>query len=257
LYYNYNKEESMQSIYTAGMSSYSMANLYQPAGIVNVNSSYYNNNTNPNYMSQQRLDNSGGVLYAAPTIKNTSSAMGLSVNGAQSVETLTDNNFSAQHNDYQKNPAAISCTSGGSFSQQQSGTGNTFQPVLPGTLYNLNNQQYATITNNNNSNIVLLAPVISNVSAIKTGNPTPGNNIDISFTSNIATLNPVSISISINSNPSFNQTLTSGSFFVSNNNTYIFSIDHFFTPGTYTVTITGTDPNGGLIGINTGSLTIS
>ena len=47
----------MQSIYTAGMSSYSMANLYQPAGIVNVSSSYYNNNTNPNYMAQQNLNN--------------------------------------------------------------------------------------------------------------------------------------------------------------------------------------------------------
>lgn len=243
----------MQSIYTAGVSSYSMANLYQPAGIVNVSSSYYNNNTNPNYMSQQRLDNAGGVLYAAPTIKNTSSAMGLSVNGAQSVEMLTDNNFSAQHIDYQKNPAAISCTSGGSFSEQQSGTGNTFQPVLPGILYNLNNQQYATITNNNNTNIVLLAPVISNVSAIQTGNPTPGNNIDISFTSNIATLNPVYVFI--NSNPSFNQTLTPANFFVSNN-IYTFSIDYAFTPGTYTVTINGTNPNGGLIGINTCTLTI-
>ena len=242
----------MQSIYTAGVSSYSMANLYQPAGIVNVSSSYYNNNTNPNYMSQQRLDNAGGVLYAAPTIKNTSSAMGLSVNGTQSVEMLTDNNFSAQHIDYQKNPTAISCTSGGSFSEQQSGTGNTFQPVLPGTLYNLNNQQYATITNNipGSSNVVLLAPVISPVNAIQTGNPTPGNNIDISFTSNIATLNPVYVSIS-----SFNQTLTPGSFFVSNN-TYTFSINHSFTPGTYTVIITGTNPNGGLTGTNTGSLTI-
>lgn len=109
----------MQSIYTAGISSYSMANLYQPAGVINTNSGYYNNNTNPNYMSQQQFPNAGGVLYAAPTTQNSSVAVGLSTNIGIGVTQLTDVNYSSQHINYEQNS-----------------TGN---PLLN------NQQQYATI----------------------------------------------------------------------------------------------------------------
>jgi hypothetical protein len=40
----------MQSIYTAGGSSYSMSNLYKPAGVVNINASYNDYAKNVTYI---------------------------------------------------------------------------------------------------------------------------------------------------------------------------------------------------------------
>lgn len=75
----------MQSIYTAGTSSYGMANLYQPAGVVNINASYnsYNgtyvdNNGNTNY--------SNGQMISKPSATTTSAILGV----ASTVQTGLD-----------------------------------------------------------------------------------------------------------------------------------------------------------------------
>lgn len=63
----------MQSIYTAGSSSYSVANLYTPAGVVNITSSYL-----PQNSSSFVTDNNGntqhwnGEILTAPTSVQTS-----------------------------------------------------------------------------------------------------------------------------------------------------------------------------------------
>jgi hypothetical protein len=93
----------MQSIYTAGASSYSMSNLYKPAGVVNINASYnsYNgtyvdNNGNTNY--------SNGKMISKPSVTTTSAILGVASTALTGFDKLTNNTFYAQHLDYEQNP---------------------------------------------------------------------------------------------------------------------------------------------------------
>jgi hypothetical protein len=90
----------MQSIYTAGGSSYSMSNLYKPAGVVNINASYndYNgtyvdNNGNTNY--------SNGQMISKPSVTNTSALLGVASTISMGFDQLTNTSLNAQHLDRQ------------------------------------------------------------------------------------------------------------------------------------------------------------
>ena len=90
----------MQSIYTAGGSSYSMCNLYKPAGVVNINASYHDyngtyvdNNGNTNY--------SNGQMISKPTVTNTSALVGVASTISAGFERLTNTSLNAQHLDGQ------------------------------------------------------------------------------------------------------------------------------------------------------------
>jgi hypothetical protein len=93
----------MQSIYTAGASSYSMSNLYKPAGVVNINASYnsYNgtyvdNNGNTNY--------SNGQMISKPSITSTSAILGVASTIPTGFEQITNTSLRSQNIDYKQNP---------------------------------------------------------------------------------------------------------------------------------------------------------
>jgi hypothetical protein len=102
----------MQSIYTSGTSSYGMANLYQPAGVININSSYANLNTNQTALNvSMKSQNSGpnytgNVQVSNPTVLNSSITPQLIGNNL-SFQKVTNDSYSAQHIDYQQNPSPI------------------------------------------------------------------------------------------------------------------------------------------------------
>jgi hypothetical protein len=98
----------MQSIYTAGVSNYSMANLYRPAGIVNVSSSY--------------LPIKGDVMSSAPTQLQTSVALKVVSDVSNTFEKTTNTLPAAQHIDYNQNPSAIQCLDGGNTPSTPRGT---------------------------------------------------------------------------------------------------------------------------------------
>lgn len=82
----------MQSIYTAGTSSYGMSNLYKPAGVVNINASYnsYNgtyvdNNGNTNY--------SNGQMISKPSITSTSAILGVTSTVQTGFDQITNTSF--------------------------------------------------------------------------------------------------------------------------------------------------------------------
>ena len=93
----------MQSIYTAGASSYSMSNLYKPAGVVNINASYnaYNGAT---YVDNKGNTNyTNGEMISKPTITNTSAILGLTSVVPTGFDQITNTTFYAQHLDYEQN----------------------------------------------------------------------------------------------------------------------------------------------------------
>ena len=97
----------MQSIYTAGVSNYNMTNLYKPAGIVNISSSY---------LQIKGTD----VMTSAPTQVQTSVAI-LS-DTSNTFEKTTNVLPAAQHIDYNQNPSAIQCLNGGNTPSTPRGT---------------------------------------------------------------------------------------------------------------------------------------
>lgn len=117
----------MQSIYTAGVSNYSMANLYRPAGIVNISSSYLPT-TGPNSVWS---DNKGqtffgnGEMHSAPTQVQTSVALKVVSDVSNTFEKTTNTLPAAQHIDYNQNPSAIQCLNGGNTPSTPRGTSRT------------------------------------------------------------------------------------------------------------------------------------
>lgn len=78
-------------LYSGNKSNFSSSNLYKPAGVVNTtNSSYINN----------------GVVTSNPTVSYTSVIQPVMSN-INSVQQINNNSFSAQHIDYEQNPAPI------------------------------------------------------------------------------------------------------------------------------------------------------
>lgn len=115
----------MQSIYTAGISNYSMANLYKPAGVINISSSYLPT-TGPQSVwtdsnGQSQIWNGNGQ-HSAPTLAQTSVIVGAMQPSANSFEKVTNVLPSAQNVDYQKNPTAIQCLNGGNTPSTPRGT---------------------------------------------------------------------------------------------------------------------------------------
>jgi hypothetical protein len=114
----------MQSIYTAGVSNYSMANLYRPAGVVNISSSYLPT-TGPNSVwsdnkGQQHVWNGDG-MHSAPTQPQTSVALKV-ISNANAFEKTTNTLPAAQNIDYGQNPSAIQCLNGGNTPSTPRGT---------------------------------------------------------------------------------------------------------------------------------------
>ena len=115
----------MQSIYTAGVSNYSMANLYKPAGIVNISSSYLPT-TGPNSVwtdnkGQQHIWNGDG-MHSAPTQPQTSVALKVISDAKNTFEKVTNTLPVAQNVDYNQNPSAIQCLTGGNTQSTPRGT---------------------------------------------------------------------------------------------------------------------------------------
>ena len=103
----------MQPIYTAGRSSYGMSNLYQPAGVININSSYANLNTNSNALNISMTtpnsgpNYSGNVQVSNPSVSNSSITSKIVASDNLSFQKITNNSYPAQHVDYQQNPSPI------------------------------------------------------------------------------------------------------------------------------------------------------
>lgn len=120
----------MQSIYTAGTSNYSMANMYKPAGVVNISSSYNTPNT-------AWIDNKGqqqswnGVTHSTVTVSSTSVI--ININSISSINQITNVLPSVQHIDYGQNPSAIQCLNGGNTPSTPRGTS-----ISTGTHFTLN-----------------------------------------------------------------------------------------------------------------------
>jgi hypothetical protein len=115
----------MQSIYTAGVSNYSMSNLYKPAGIVNITSSYLPT-TGPNSIwkdnkGQQHIWNGDG-MHSAPTQSQTSVALNVINACKNTFEKVTNTVPVAQNVDYNQNPSAIQCLTGGNTPSTPRGT---------------------------------------------------------------------------------------------------------------------------------------
>ena len=111
----------MQSIYTAGVSNYSMTNLYKPAGIINISSSY-------------REIKGTDVMTSAPTQVQTSVSV---ISGTSNTFEKTTNVLpSAQHIDYNQNPAAIQCLNGGYTPSTPRGTSRSTGTQFSPTYFN-------------------------------------------------------------------------------------------------------------------------
>jgi hypothetical protein len=78
--------------YTAGTSNYGMANVYKPAGVVNIS----------NVSTYLPLNQTNGALITYPTVTTTSVLTGIIT--TNSLDKMTNNNYSAQHIDYEQNP---------------------------------------------------------------------------------------------------------------------------------------------------------
>ena len=119
------KNKEMQTIYTAGVSNYSMANLYKPTGIVNISSSYLPT-TGPNSVwtdnnGQQHIWNGDG-MHSAPTQSQTSVALKAISDATNTFEKTTNTLPTAQHIDYNQNPSTIQCLTGGNTPSTPRGT---------------------------------------------------------------------------------------------------------------------------------------
>ena len=87
-------------LYSGNRSNFSSsANLYKPAGVVNISSSYISAGNNPNNI------NTNGVKTSNSTISNTSVIVEIINPG--SFQTNTNVLSSCQHIDYQQNPSPI------------------------------------------------------------------------------------------------------------------------------------------------------
>lgn len=85
-------------MYSGKQSNFSVANMYKPAGVVNITSGYQ--------MNGNSLDRSNnGVPTSAPTTSYTSTIIGLV--GKESFQQTTNVSYAAQHVDYQQNPSPV------------------------------------------------------------------------------------------------------------------------------------------------------
>lgn len=89
----------MQSIYTAGTSNYSMANLYKGAGVVNITSSYLPQNSSSYIVTKNGQQNWNGEILTGPTSVQTSVVLGsikqVAVEQATNIEIKQTPEFSS------------------------------------------------------------------------------------------------------------------------------------------------------------------
>ena len=92
-------------MYSGNKSNFSSsANLYQSAGVVNCNNtvaSNTQNNTSSTYRSND------GTVTSFPTVSNTSIMNPIASDNTSSFSSYTQRSFTAQHVDYQQNPAPV------------------------------------------------------------------------------------------------------------------------------------------------------
>jgi hypothetical protein len=86
--------------YTAGTSNYGMANVYKPAGVINI--SYASTQQNA-ISANLPLNQTNGALITYPTVSTTSVLSGVVT--INSLNQMTNNNYSSQHIDYEQNPS--------------------------------------------------------------------------------------------------------------------------------------------------------
>jgi len=84
----------MQSIYTAGRSNYSVANMYKSAGVINISSSYLpqNSSSHVKNASGQQVNWNGDIL-TGPTITTTSAVAGIVSKFHNSFSETQNNNY--------------------------------------------------------------------------------------------------------------------------------------------------------------------
>jgi len=84
----------MQSIYTAGRSNYSVANLYKGAGVINISSSYLppNSSSHVKNANGQQVNWNGDIL-TGPTITTTSAVAGVVSKIHNSFSETQNNNY--------------------------------------------------------------------------------------------------------------------------------------------------------------------
>jgi hypothetical protein len=131
----------------------SSANLYQPAGVINISSSYITPTNNPNNI------NTNGVRTSNPTVSSTSVVQSVSSN---SFQKNTNNSFGVQHIDYQQNPSPVIVSvrqtdnNTAIYTDKNSGIGTYVEQYsLPGVAYTLstNPNPQTTIYEQQNFNL--------------------------------------------------------------------------------------------------------